>query len=169
MSLTLCHSLISVKYLTHFFFFFFFQKWSQLAYLTAWNIMMETCFEWMLVASVGVKVVSLFASLPSVVSYTVTGIMCQRESAAQYVKVWYLLNPFFVSFFFYFVLLLKMSEEVFHVVVLKFVSSFLIRFFFYISWYDLRHSHVFCIFWAPSSQMLYEAVPNFCTRDYSFS
>lgn len=75
----------------------------------------------------------------------------------------------FCILLFYFVLLLKMSEEVFHVVVLKFVSSFLIWFFFYISCYDLRHSHVFCIFWAPSSQMLYEAVPNFCTRDYSFS
>lgn len=95
--------------------------------------MMETCFEWMLVASVGVKVVCLFASLPSVVSYTVTGIMSQRESAAQYVKVQYLFNPFFVCCFFYFVLSLKISEEVFHVVVLKFVNSFLIWFFFYIS------------------------------------
>lgn len=47
---------------------------------------METCFEWMLVVSVGVKVESLFASLPSVASYTVTGIMCQKESAVQCVK-----------------------------------------------------------------------------------
>lgn len=58
--------------------------------------MMETCFEWMLVVSVGVKVESLFASLPSVASYTVTGIMCQKESAVQCVKVHYLFNSFYL-------------------------------------------------------------------------
>lgn len=57
---------------------------------------METCFEWMLVVSVGVKVESLFASLPSVASYTVTGIMCQKESAVQCVKVHYLFNSFYL-------------------------------------------------------------------------
>lgn len=69
--------------------------------------MMETCFEWMLVVSVDAKVESLFVSLPSVVSYTATGIMCQKESAAQCVKVQCLSNPvcllisllFFICFF----------------------------------------------------------------------
>lgn len=55
--------------------------------------MMETCFEWMLVVFVDAKVESPFVSLPSVVSYTVTGTMCQKESAAQCVKVHYLFNP----------------------------------------------------------------------------
>ena len=55
--------------------------------------MMETCFEWMLVGFVDAKVESLFVSLPSVVSYTATGTMCQKESAAQCVKVQYLFNP----------------------------------------------------------------------------
>jgi len=54
---------------------------------------METCFEWMLVIFVDAKVESLFVSLPSAVSYTATGTMCQKESAAQYVKVQYLFNP----------------------------------------------------------------------------
>lgn len=55
--------------------------------------MMETYFEWMLVGFVDAKVESLFVSLPSVVSYTATGTMCQKESAARCVKVQYLFNP----------------------------------------------------------------------------
>lgn len=55
--------------------------------------MMETCFGWMLVDSAGAKGESLFVSLPSVVSYTVTATMCQKESAAQCVKVQSLFNP----------------------------------------------------------------------------
>lgn len=55
--------------------------------------MMGTCFGWMLVDFVGAKGESLFVSLPSVVSYTATGTMCQRESAAQCVKVQSLFNP----------------------------------------------------------------------------
>lgn len=55
--------------------------------------MMETCFGWMPVDFVGAKGESLFVSLPSVVSYTVTGTMCQKESAAQCVKVQPLFNP----------------------------------------------------------------------------
>lgn len=54
---------------------------------------METCFGWMLVDFVGAKGESLFVSLPSVVSYTATGTMCQKESAAQSVKVQSLVNP----------------------------------------------------------------------------
>lgn len=96
---------------------------------------METCFEWMLVVSVGVKVESLFASLPSVASYTVTGITCQKESAVQCVKVHYLFNTFYLLIlllFFYFVLSKKISQQVFHVVV-KFANCFLIQFIFYFS------------------------------------
>lgn len=52
-----------------------------------WNIMMEKCFARMLVDSVGAKGESPSVSLPSVVSYTVTGTTCQKESAAQSVKV----------------------------------------------------------------------------------
>lgn len=55
--------------------------------------MMGACFGWMLVDFVGAKGESLFVSLPSVVSYTATGTTCQRESAAQCVKVQSLFNP----------------------------------------------------------------------------
>lgn len=55
--------------------------------------MMETCFGWMLVDFVGAKGESPFVSLPSVASYTATGTMCQKESAAQSVKVQSLVIP----------------------------------------------------------------------------
>lgn len=92
---------------------------------------METCFEWMHVVSVGVKVESLFASLPSVVSYTVTGIMCRKESAVQCVKVHYLFNPLYLlilllSLFWPF----KENKQALHVVVVKFANCFLIQFIF---------------------------------------
>lgn len=91
--------------------------------------MMETCFEWMLVVFVGAKVESLFVSLPSVVSFTATGITCQKESAAQCVKVRCLFNPicllipllFFICFF-------STNEEVLCLVLLKFADFSLVQF-----------------------------------------
>lgn len=89
--------------------------------------MMETCSGWMPVDFAGAKGESPFVSLPSVVSCTVTGTMCPKESAAQSVKVQSLFHPIclYSAGIFLFACSMEMSKVF---VLLKFAGSSVIRF-----------------------------------------
>lgn len=107
--------------------------------------MMETCSGWMPVDFAGAKGESPFVSLPSVVSCTVTGTMCPKESAAQSVKVQSLFHPIclYSAGIFLFACSMEMSKQ-------SFCSSEVCRF--------LCNSVYFYIFAVPECAVMFFAV-----------